>query len=97
VDAWKRARAQAAVRRGEGAAEMKAAATTKFEASAEGGPALDVSAEAGVGPAARPSQPAPSQPSAPLAGAADEGEYTSRLLKAKQRARPQDDEEKRGG
>lgn len=80
VDAWKRARAQASTRRAD-----PAEAAVKFEAKAGDATAVDVSSEVVAGPS-MPRPPAASGTPKEGGPVADEGEYTSRLLKAKQRA-----------
>jgi uncharacterized membrane protein len=96
VEAWKRARSQVAHRRGDVRVSAEPAdRSRKYEADeADAALAIDVGAETPVDltgappPAARP--PAPPHDAPP-----DEGDYTTRLLKAKRRARgdeePKDD------
>jgi hypothetical protein len=90
VDAWKRARAQSAHRKAD-----VAEAATKFEAAAGAPPAMDLGAEL----AARPGEAKPQQEAKPATDAKplEEGDYTSRLLKAKQRAAKPEDKESPGG
>jgi uncharacterized membrane protein len=96
--AWKRARAQVAHRRGDVRIRPEeAAATERYEASEQdAATAFDVG---GQSPAETRPRPAPVTRRPPAAGApgADEGDYTSRLLKAKRRARGESEEPKDPG
>ncbi len=98
VDAWKRARAQAGTRRHPVSAEARAEAATKFEVTENAPPTIDIAAETSSGPSLNRPSPASapgSDGSSPSADSQTE-DYTSRLLKAKRRAKPSEGEEKPG-
>ncbi|MFO0828782.1 MAG: glutamine amidotransferase [Phycisphaerales bacterium] len=102
VAAWKKARDKAGSKtepRAGGAASdaerqarsdaAKAAAGNKFEAG-EGGPSFDVAAEAKGEPNAKPTRPGAATPDEPPKPEGDADAHTSRLLRAKRRAKSQE-------
>lgn len=94
VSAWKRARDQVAHRKDEEtSARLRRQSNVRFEADdTDAEYAIDVSGE---GPAEKKSEAAskPQKPPTPDTKDSDDGEYTSRLLAAKRRARKSDEEQ----
>ncbi|MDY7108228.1 MAG: VWA domain-containing protein [Planctomycetota bacterium] len=98
--AWKRTRAQVSGQRGrrkektETTARLRAARYEADEADAK--LAIDVGADAPADRRDRPLKPRRARPEAADEGDEAEGDYTSRLLRAKRRARGEDDSDAKG-
>ncbi|MBT8486193.1 MAG: hypothetical protein KJO43_11475, partial [Phycisphaerae bacterium] len=90
LDAWKRTKSQSAER------ADPLAARSRFDADASDVPAVDVAAETSGGPATAGTSPRvggrPETDAGPPEGDDGDGDYTSRLLAAKRRARGNDGE-----
>jgi uncharacterized membrane protein len=97
VAAWKRSRARVAHRTEAEPAAERAGAKARFEADeADAKVSIDVAADAGRAAGDRPAR-VTRRPDRPQEPAEDEGDYTSRLLAAKRRARDQTEGSDAGG